>query len=476
MHAVPDFFEDARFGAIPWLPDFSFQAGPKVYGIDVFRGDPPTLTMSHMQAAMAAVSAVQAAFFVPTEENWEHIKEQCFQSGIALIVNNSDVYEVLLPGTSPSPQVAGFQRIPAWVVERLLALSKLEPSFCKALVSFAKRYSKLVNEGGLNDDRQQALLLQAFRSILNSDIRFSAFLQPLATLRFFEQARGGSGKDHFFHTFNNFLLGCIVIDASYDEFAQSCGSCFPGPALSVEFIWFLTVFFHDVGYPIQKMGDSNELLYGINVESKEQTNAHRKQLWDSPPFQVCRSQLVSIYSHLTQPSISSAWTPDPFPLSPHALDVAFQTSFVEHGHGVASALRMLVDFVKRAPTSPEERRFLARHIFLGALSIPFHDWPVRKYLREQNIAKLRTSRLPFATLLMFIDSIQEDRRGQTQVPDILISIEIVDKVVTAQIDSSKLSEEGVREKKREFADVKSFLQEDGLQFAYPEEFVDHNVS
>ena len=68
---------------------------------------------------------------------------------------------------------------------------------------------------------------------------------------------------------------------------------------------------------------------------------------------------------------------------------------------------------------------------------------------------------------MFIDSIQEDRRGRTQSPDLLTRISVRDNTVSVDMNLDLLSTEALVEKKREAGDVKSFLREDLLRFEYP---------
>ena len=234
----------------------------------------------------------------------------------------------------------------------------------------------------VSDASQEQLLKSTFRSLLNSDDRFAAEYVPLELLKFFEQTVFNKGRDHYFHTFNNFLLGCIAIDGIYDDFAQLGRICFPGtPNWSAEYIWLLTVIFHDVGYSIQKSKEVSEAIFGVPTLGEEQIAQQRKQAWDSPPYQLSRVQLISLYEHLTHAQIGQDWGADPFPIYEHALDKAFEKAFLTQGHGVASSMRMLADFFRKRPNTNAQRQFLARHVFLAGLSIPFHDWPVRKFLR-----------------------------------------------------------------------------------------------
>ena len=72
---------------------------------------------------------------------------------------------------------------------------------------------------------------------------------------------------------------------------------------------------------------------------------------------------------------------------------------------------------------------------------------------------------------MFVDSIQEDRRGYTQDPDILTQISVQEHTVVAQMNLTSLSPDQLREKKREAQDVNSFLEQDLLHYEYPPELL-----
>ena len=358
-------------------------------------------------------------------------------------------------------------RIPEWILEDLETLERLHP-FTPILARFAKKYRRLIDSRIWGEEHQDNLLKRTLRALLNSDPRFTATYNPLALLGFFEQAQH-HGRDHYFHSFTNFLLGCLVIDRCAGVFDRFRATCFPSAAgWSTEYVWLLTVFFHDVGYPVQKYEQIHEMVFGVSPTDGERLVAQRREAWDSPTYRVARSQMVSLYEHLAQGEILSDWRADPFPLAAHPLDRAFERSFLRSGHGVASGMRMLADLFRHIPESPPHRQFLVPHIFLAALSIPFHDWPVRECLRDEGISAISTGRFPFAGLLAFLDSIQEDRREHGQGPDILTRLSVRGTVVEAHMNLDQLPAEKLPAKRREAAEIKSFLIEDALQFQYPE--------
>jgi hypothetical protein len=476
MPVADGYFLEPRFEAVLWEPTYARDVCGRVWAIELYRGDRvPYATVDSMARIVSIDRNVQPAFFVPEGEPYDQLIPACREQGLALIAKLTDEYETLtFPASSGAGAAQPVARIPAWLIAELTSLANLAPSFAKALRAFSRKYSHLLSSGRATDEAQEDLLEKTFRALLGSDERFSGEYAPLELLRFFERAvPPGRGHEHYFHTFNSFLLGCLVIDRCHSALGQFRRACFPGSReWSVEYVWLLTVIFHDVGYPIQKREQTSELIYGTPLAGYEQGIADRKEAWESPAYRTCRAQLTSLYDHLTSEAIVSDWVPDPFSLQAgHPLDAAFEQSFLKaEGHGVASCMRMLAEFFRRVQKSQKKRQFLARHIFVAGLSIAFHDWPVRKCLRERGISTIRTSCFPFASILMFVDSIQEDRRGTVHSPDILRGICFRDSCAIAQMEPGMLTADMLGEKRREVSDIKSFLQEDLLQFHYPPEF------
>jgi hypothetical protein len=466
-----DRYQDERYAAVKWDPAYVWSVDNSIWAIELSRGDRvPVATISSMINLREADPTVQLAFFVPEGEPVDHLRSICRENRIAIVAKVADHYEVLESAAAiREPAIA---RIPGWVTQRLQGCQNLEAAFRSVIISFCKKYERLA-QAGASDEDQENLLRKTFLSLLKANANFAAEYTPLKLLRFFEQSNlRQSQRDHYFHTFNNFLLGCIVLDECHAAFEEFSRSALRGAECSSEYVWLLTVLFHDVGYPIQKREETLAIIYGVPGLGSEQANAERREAWDCPQYRRSRVQLASLYDHLTQARITSAWTADPFDVPEnHPLDKALQRSFLEKGHGAASCLRMLADFFRKVPEAGADRQFLIRHVFLAGLSIPFHDWPVRKFLRDLGVQRIRTSRFPFAALLMFVDSIQEDRRGEAQAPDMLTGITIEGNRVTAQIQFDQLPGEKLSEKKREAQDVKSFLEEDLLQFDYPGELL-----
>jgi hypothetical protein len=471
-----EYFLNGRFSDIPWVPMFCRRVGGRVWAIEVLQGDlVPEFTIGAMSRLVALEPGVQAAFLIPQGEPDRRLLQRCREKNIAVISCTGTEPGAPASGelgaVIPSPSLAG---ISPWVIDRIQGLARLDSAFRAVLRGFCRGYRQLLEAGVLDEEREERSLSKTFLALLKTNRQFAASYKPLDLLRFFEQSDFQQrGRDHYFHTFNNFLLGCVTIDGCYDTF-QGFIDCYCPRArnLCIEYVWLLTVLFHDVGYPIQRRAETSQMLYGVPAITEEIAIAERKQAWENPVYRACRAQLVSLYQHLTQAAVTSDWSPDPFPVPErHPLDMAFTDSFLHSGHGVASSMRMLADFFSSVPSSISHRQFLAQHIFLAGLSIPFHDYPVRLALRKVGIETISCARFPFAALLMFVDTVQEDRRERIQQPDVLTGISATGNAATAEMNLRLWPPDRIRDKRTEIRDVKSFLREDSLVFGFPNELL-----
>lgn len=459
-------FDDPRFSQVAWSPTYVWRVDDKIWAIELYRGDiVPEHTVQEMIKMRGIEPAVQPAFFIPEGQGFDHLIRICSANSIALIAKPADEYEAEVPQSAIQP--VAVVRVQEWILQGLTNLPNIQPAFRGVLRHFRRRFLSAV-AAGANDDVQQSLIRECIVNLIRRNDRLTGGVAPLEFLRFLEQNLPGKGRDHFFHTFNLLLIGCIVIDRAYEAFHRYRQLCCLPNDWSIEYTWLLTVLFHDVGYPIQRYGDTIELVLGVTALTPDEIIAGLRRAWDLPTFRSARAQLVALYEYLTQPSITNAWSVDPFPQEAHRLDLAFEGAFLSKAHGLASCMRMLADFYKSVPASFAHHQYLTRHVFVAGLSIPFHDWPVRQSLRENGIGNISTSRFPFAALLMFLDSIQEDRRGMVQEPDILIGVNVNGTNVSAELDLEKLTPARLEQKQREARDVKGFLVEDDLVFVYPQ--------
>ena len=497
----PDEYFDGTDGLaeLRWRPRYLFRVDGTTWAVSVFVGDlVPERIIEQMRIAGQVCMDLRPAFFVPEGEDHEQILQVCAQNGIAVIAKVGTDYEFLplagLPpiGVSREPVES---RIPLTLARRAAEFTRIDRRFATALGQFSETYVQLATAGELgsgSETREEELLRGAFQGCLQADSRFAAPYNPLEVMHFVErQAQRTAKRDHFFHTLHDFLLGCIVIDHEYAHFRDFATAVIGDPVPSVEYIWLLASLFHDVGYAAEFDSDIDRMIYGpsatgSSVESAELADhvlAQRQDRWVSPTYLSARQQLVSLWDHLNQAESSGPWVPEPVAyegLHTHPFDRALYAGFMMRKcHGVASCLRLLVELhgMISCEGAAANRQFLYRHMYLAALSIPFHHHVFRQALRAEGIDKLSTSSFPFASLLMFIDSIQDDRRQRDLAaagPDILRDVVVNSGIVTAVVALQGLAEDQVEQvarKRTEALDVLDFLEQDGLRYRYPPEFL-----
>jgi len=298
-------------------------------------------------------------------------------------------------------------------------------------------------------------------------------------------------QDHFFHTFQNFLLGCIVVDNAKEHFVEFLESFFGAQGnLIPEHVWVLTALFHDVGYSAQRKAELDGYIMGIQenidpltgsvVGTPESVNLNLSFCWDNDRTRSACNNLVHLFNHLNALSPVTPWEINHRFEDEHPFRNALRANYNPPCHGVHSAFRLLLETFSRLASYSGQRvspRVEYPHIataFLAAISIPFHDQAFRTALRKEGISCLKTSRFPFAALLAFIDSIQDDRR-QRDVPDpsndILEGLEVNGKTISACLDVSRLIDAQVLKKRTEATDIISFFEADGLIYEYPPELI-----
>jgi len=492
LQLEPEEYLGEKVPAMKWQPSVLFQVGSVLWGIEIVLGDDLSEeTAERMRAAVEIVPNLLTALLLPEGEESPEVDAMAREFGLTKIIWGERGYEIVTPEAMrvEAPSAAPTSRISPQLRGDLLSLSHLDPKILNILSEFAREHQSLA-ESGIDDESELQLLCATFDKLLGCDERFAGTIQPLLDLRRSELMWAGtdhSFRDHFYHSFQDFLLGCVVIDACQDLFQDFLVQAFPGNAnLSSEYVWLLVALYHDVGYLTQKgeawvdarFGSAaalNPLTGTREATLAEHDAGQRNQIWTNHVNR--RKTLSSLYDHLVAEEITEGWVQDTLaPYEVHPLDESLKISFhSESSHGAASALRLLADISEHISGTPKASRpFINLHVYLAALSIPFHDWRARKAMITVGIASIRTSRFPFAALLAYIDSVQDDRRDITGVQpesyDALIGISVVNHTVTALIDTSKFSPATMQGKQREARGVKEFFMQDGLEFRYPKDF------
>lgn len=474
---------------VHWNPLYAYRVGEEVWAVDIFRGPSmPRSLVLRMATAREHLPGLRPAFLVPEDENVDSIAQVCLEHGIDVVAMLGGAYRLLPLDGFPEP-TADAQiiscRLPPLLVQRIAQIQSLDDQFGDGLREFAQLYLQRIDQPGWDDAAEEHLLHEGLTDLLRIDPRFEAPYKSLGFLRQVEKyCSQESRRDHYFHAFHTFLLGCRVIDQCEGTFGTSIAERLGVGGLSCAYLWLLTALFHDVGY-LQGQTDMGLVSYGTDErdvrDEETELGLFRQQRlthWDYPDYQNGRTQLAHLWQYLYESSASPPWHPAtlvPDGLAELPFDIALREAYLSGSHGVAGALRLLTDFRRllRQESGFERPLFWSWHIYLAALSIPFHDRLFRLALRDIGVQRLSTRQFPFAALLTFIDSIQEDRRslqGAGAGPDILQDITVESTMVRPQVDWENLTPQQLDQivrKRDEIVDVATFLDPDGLEYVYP---------
>lgn len=230
-------------------------------------------------------------------------------------------------------------------------------------------------------------------------------------------------RDHFFHTFNNLFLGFHILGKLFggrkiisevDRFIHNGAAA---PKLNPwEILWFLTCLFHDPGYTAEKVWANFRFAFGVTPDSgddeeiPEQMKKQIRNQWDSQ-YAKPRKDLHNLYNRSVR-----KWRPPTLPhKSADVFDKAIQKAYFDGkqpSHSLISGLKLInACRTQKVPTvaaySPDTALTAC---VIAALCMMFHDPKCRSALQAAGIPPIAFESLPYASVLMYVDSLQDDRR------------------------------------------------------------------
>lgn len=504
-HGEPEFVDAEEVAdkfALGWVPCWAVQVGSRFWAIEPFAGGEVPDRIVNLANDQKANPDLSISFFVVPEAHDQaaDLAAACSINGISLIMQTAGKYHLhsmTIPEISigdakstagqastalepPKPPV--LCRIPEALACIPGCLQSMEQQFRTELVGFAVAHSHM-KKANLTPLIEQALVLETLSKLFTCDKRFTGDASLVYLLSSVEQTLDREGvRDHFFHSFQVFLLGCQVIDQTYKHLRDALLEVLPGvDGCSIEFAWLLTALFHDVGYALQRRGEVKHRILGLSQPPYEEQEIMQENeaILDDFCYETAINQLASLYEHLCQSPIAEAWSGEPLWVADSPFERACRRSFIEGGHGAAGALRLAVEYVrlsKKDKLGPDQRRFAARHVYLSALSIAVHDLHFREALRAEKITSITTRRFPFGSLLTYIDALQDDRRSRVlegPLRDTLKGLAVKDSLVSATFDFAQFERAHLYEKQKEVTDITTFFVQDGLRYDFPPQFVTH---
>ena len=212
----------------------------------------------------------------------------------------------------------------------------------------------------------------------------------------------------------------------------------------------------------------------FSIELKD-TQAQVIDVWVDPVYKENLKQMVSFYRHTRKKRIRDDWHGEVFGSVEEMQDIEkiYREKFYDC-HGIASAFYLLSKLFKdaRKESDDDKRAFLLRHIYPAALAMAFHDRCFREALRELGINSMEFKRHPFAVLLMYLDSLQEDKRGmysEPYKPLFLEGINFEEKTVRPKIVLS--DDVRIGKMRAEFLEINEFVVFDEIKLLYPDEII-----
>ena len=384
-----------------------------------------------------------------------------------------------LPNAPPHPKVKSATRIPPSLIDEMATDSRVPAGLVDSLKKLGFQYKRLIRKGGQNDGREQEILGDHARRVLQSMGLRPEGISATEMIRTLEQGGYGANRDHFFHSFQNYFLGLKAIAELRERFTECQALAKLHWEVDPFDVWFLAVMWHDVGYAIQLFDRYYDAAFG-HEESDDAARKLKLRFLGRSKTREALRVLSSLLARLLRPEVAGTTWMEPRPnanLGTLASCVhSAMCKNASHSHGAVGALRLFCDFYDDLDhLEPSRREVLTQTVLLACCSIPFHDFHFRTHLRESSgSCRIATQTMPFASLLAFIDSIQDDRRDLEGVQDaVLVLEELVIQPpakVVAEINADALDDSTLLDKILESRDVLAALQQSDsdLFFKYPE--------
>ncbi|MEX0978828.1 MAG: hypothetical protein WDZ48_08260 [Pirellulales bacterium] len=395
---------------------------------------------------------------------------------LALIRPPTLLPPVAAPVHSPS-------RVPLDLLKEVQGLDGLGAELRKILRALTKSYSRLITTGKCNDDSEEDVLLEFAKKVLMHMGLKPDGIKATQLIRTIERDQFGASRDHFFHSFQNYFLGLAAISQLRADFLSFKDLAKVNWDIEPSDVWFLTAIWHDVGYAAQKFNKMADATFGEAEEDDEERDIKDEaihRLLERPDANTGMRAMASLMAQLLKPQDATTQWLEPGPrtkLGPYADQIlqAINRNTLK-SHGALSAIRLYCDYTDTIENMvPAKRNLLRQTVLLACCSMPFHDFWFRSDVRAECAhCRLSVRALPFAALLAFVDSIQDDRRNLDAVREAVLILErllvVPPRTVEAQINIAGLGEQQLLDKIIEGMDVLATLDQaaDSLQFKYPE--------
>jgi len=222
-------------------------------------------------------------------------------------------------------------------------------------------------------------------------------------------------SDHVLHSFRVFLAGCPVINEFYESFQNAHRPfCKMEPSkLRVEYAWFLTAIFHDIGKPKEVM--EQFIIDQIDDEDVKISITGNENRWVKEHNITARRVLGSLGVFIVNENEEEEWDGGIIE-DEDASDITTEWIRIYDemkSHAVIGAFDFLGDLFKKAAAAGERkhRPFIITHASSAAISILLHDWKIWPDLRKMKLIPINVPMIPMAALLIYIDTWDNYKRS-----------------------------------------------------------------
>lgn len=458
---------------IRWQPDFLVKYSNSFFAFDyALEYGPNSFILSSIQKVSERIKNFQMFFVVQNQNTMDIVSKTCYEKKYGLIyVENANARIIMKPDilVELKDQISKHSddkhvlKIPKYLLKGISELKNIDPTYRDLLKKFAFNYLEISQ----NRSQESELIDSTIKSLL--DLKYIGKVQTsFQILKKFEDLIAVT-RDHYYHSFQIFLLGIIIIDSFYEQFNNYIYECFPErKQYSIEFTWLLTSIFHDIGYAMQHL---NTLIKTIT--DSDELEIDIVDIWKDARYKKNAAQYISLFKYLLKSEISEDWRGDIFGKTEEEMfDIITDTC--KNGHGLHSSFRFLVeayDVISRIDDDVV-KNFLVKHVYIASISISLHDWRYRNKIKEKIVEKLDMKRFPFAILLMYLDSLHEDRRNneaEENYEDTILDIKISEDSVELDLNLKYILKCGkLTQMSLESKSISDFVTFDNFKLIYPD--------
>lgn len=448
-----------RFG-----PELTISVGHRLYLIhELAIGEiPPHVRKAAEQiGSRANLNIIALARLAPGEDPavfGSAVISDCAGLGIGLFLESPNGVVAVLPPRFRLPRRREapeneFGHIPSWLLERIERSQTFSVYMTRSFSRFIMRYRNATRRSAPAASIESRLLHRLAEAIADGDKRLFFPHHLLHTLEGYEEGGADTGsRDHFFHTFINLFTGFVLLGELFEDRRDTAHPDRflrdnKGIAKSKiwETLWSLTCLFHDPGYMGQNLWSTLHSVFGVPFNAREAPEMPEAmtdmiaRIWEQ--YGVARSDLLGLFKRTC-----GYWQPESCgPDVTDHFDPALRSAyFGEAGpnHSIISALGLIQRC--RNYTSYRGKKYdpnmALRACEIAGLSMLFHDQRCRMKLEAAGLLPVAFEELPYASTLMFVDALQDERRdvesGSFPRQGLLDSLTVdpAQRLVTASID------------------------------------------